>query len=201
MARTRGAKDNKARKKPAAPRPTTRHSSSTGTETKATTVPAVDRPALPPDDFKAAIAAELGVSQGTPGQEGTLPEAGPPSPAPGFDPGTLTIDGLASAWQVPFWAIGRVLQLLRVIGDPEPVFAVGRRRAKDLAKPSYEVYAHYARQYLQLNPDNSVHVAIGVTGLNGVGIIPELVEAIVKARKQALVEAARQTVPPAGAAT
>jgi hypothetical protein len=97
----------------------------------------------------------------------------------------LTIEGLAAAWQVPFWALAWLLRILGVIPDPEPVVAVGKRRAKDLAKPSYAIYEHYTRQYLGLNPDNSVHVAAGVTALDAVGIVPEIVEACIKSRRSA----------------
>jgi len=61
---------------------------------------------------------------------------------------------------------------------------VGRRRARDLARPSYEIYRHLLTDYLKLNPDNQVHAAAAVTALNGIGIVPELTEAIVKARKE-----------------
>jgi hypothetical protein len=185
MARTKGAKDARKRKpavrKP--PKPVTAAPAGT---------PPIQRPDLPADDFHAAIAAELQASSPStegsnqPGQpESATPQVSPQGAAPAFDPATLTLDGLASAWQVPFWALAWALKILRIIPDPEPVIAVGRRRAKDLAKPSYAIYEHYTRQYIGLNPDNTVHVAAGVTALDALGILPEIVEACMKSRRQA----------------
>jgi len=195
MARTKGAKDRQKRK-PAAKlskaKPPTRSVEPSSWQT--------ERPELSADDFNRAIDAEIatGSTPPGPGQDAPAPQAGDtPQPVPVFDPSSLTIEGLAGAWQVPFWALAWTLKILRVIPDPEPVIAVGRRRAKDLAKPSYVIYEHYARKYLGLNPDNGVHVAAGVTALNGVGIVPEIVEACLKSRRQAIraVDPQRGNVP------
>lgn len=180
MARTKGAKDRTKRKpqcRPSRPKPPATPADLATDE----------RPTLPAEDFDRAIAAELGGVQAEPGQESassvsTTGATNEPVQAV-FDPGSLTLEGLASAWQVPFWALAWGLKVLGLIPDPEPVIAVGKRRAKDLAKPSYIVYEHYARHYLGLNPDNGVHVAAGVTALNGVGIVPEIVEACLKSRR------------------
>jgi len=192
MARTKGAKDSKPRKaavKRAKPKPRPQ-------ETAKGVVP-IQRPDLPADDFKAAIAEELaqGNAGTEPGQDISTPQDNSQGPAPAFDPKTLTLDGLASAWQVPFWLLAWMLNVLRVIPDPEPVIAVGRRRAKDLAKPSYAIYEHYTRQYLGLNPENAVHVAAGVTALDAAGIIPEIVEACIKSRRGAVKAAGTQGQP------
>lgn len=190
MARTRGAKDSKPRKKPAPKRPTIKRDPVK-----------IERPALPPDDFHAAIAAELHQAPlPQPGQVAD-PQVGPqgPAPASSFDPAALTLDGLASAWQVPFWALGWALTWLRYLPSPEAVTAVGRRRAKDLAKPSYEIYRHLLSEYLSLNPDNQVHAAGAVTALNGVGIVPDLTEAIVKSRREWIAATQRtQQAPTSG---
>ncbi len=149
------------------------------------------RPPIPPTEFESAIAAELGKADGsspTPGPcaAGTEPAGPPPAQATSFfEPSTLTIEGLEAAFQAPFFVLSRVLAWLKIAPDPEPIRALGKRRAKVLAKPSYAVYEHYARQYLGLHPDNRVHVAIGVTGLNAIGIAPELVEAIEESRRRA----------------
>jgi hypothetical protein len=157
---------------------------------------------LPPDDFRAAIAAEMqscnaGVGSDQPGQQEPAPPQASPQAAPAFDPSTLTTEGLTAAWQVPFWALAWALKILGVIPDPEPVIAVGKRRAKDLAKPSYAIYEHYTRQYLGLNPENSVHVAAGVTALDAVGIVPEIVEACIKSRRSAVRVTAEGQAPSA----
>jgi hypothetical protein len=195
MARTKGAKDAKPRKlavkKPPKPKP------KPVTPSPAAGIPPIQRPDLPADDFKAAIAAELQSSNAgsnSPGQDTAPPQAGP-QPASAFDPTTLTVDGLASAWQVPFWLLGHVLAMFRVIPNAEPVIAVGKRRAKDLAKPSYAIYEHYSREYLGLHPDNAVHVAAGVTALDAIGIVPEIIEACIKSRRQAVAAVGTQGQP------
>jgi hypothetical protein len=163
-----------------------------------------ERPPLPIDDFKAAVAAELQASspsEGGPGPDGSTavsPQTGPAA----FDPGTLTLEGMASAWQLPFWGLGWLLTFLRVLPGPDAVCDVGKKRAKDLARPSYAVYEHFAREYLGLHPRNAIHVSIGITGLNGVGILPELTEAIVKSRRAWIeqlkrAQQASQPAPPA----
>jgi hypothetical protein len=190
MARTKGAKDRATRKKPFHRR-STQHpaAAKTATLTAVTQESPPDRPAIPPNEFTAAIAAELQASQPGPpassphGDDATACES--PGPAASFDPAGLTLDGLAAAWQVPFYALGVGLRWLRVTPDPEPIFAVGRRRAKDLAKPSYPIYEHYMREYLAVNPDDTVGVAAGATALNAIGIVPEIIDAVVKARRKA----------------
>jgi hypothetical protein len=172
-------------------------------------IPAIERPPLPPDDFAAAVAAELGQAPnsglGDSGPDGNASQTIPrqdPAPAPAFDPNALTMEGLTNAWQLPFWALGQALKLFRVISSADPIIAVGKRRAKDLARPSYAIYEHYTRQYLGLHPENEVHVAIGVTGLNASSLLPELVDAIVEDRRRSAAAAAagqgRPPSPPSG---
>lgn len=196
MARTKGAKDKQIRKKPAL---RTRPIPATPARESAVDSAPADRPAIPPDEFHSAIEREL-QRAGTAELPGTSPASTGPAQtatdAPGtppFEPSALTLDGLASAWQCAFYALGQVLLWLHVTPDAEPIYAVGRRRAKDLAKPSYTVYEHYTRTYLGMNPDNEIHVAAAVTVLNGVGIIPDLVDAVVTARRK---EAAKRASPP-----
>jgi hypothetical protein len=202
MARTKGAKDARPRKK-ALPRGTGgRFQKRTPIEASPMETTAVERPPLPNDDFQAAIAAELGHAPNAlpePGPVAETPQVSPQGPAPagGFDPNALTIEGLTGAWQVPFWALGHLLRMLRIIPSADPIIAVGKRRAKDLARPSYTIYEHYTRQYLNLNPENEVHVAAGVTGLNLAAIVPELVEAVLDARRRSAASPAGQGGPPA----
>lgn len=200
MARTKGAKDNKPRKK-SVPRGTggrfQKHTSNTPIAERSE-VASIERPPLPPDDFAAAVAAELGqapiAGPGTANGAAQSPSPQEPSPV-AFDPNALTVEGLTNAWQVPFWALGHLLRILRVIPSADPIIAVGKRRAKDLAKPSYVIYEFYTRQYLGLHPDNQVHVAAGVTGLNATAIVPELVEAVMDARRRSAAAAAGQGGP------
>lgn len=195
MARTKGARDKSIRKKPAAKRPPIKRDPPTETpRPEAQSGPPNERPPLPATDFKAAIAAELHQQTGEPlppgqrsaPQPADVPNAGQAS----FEPGTLTIEGLEAAFQVPFFVLSRVLAWLRIAPDPAPIRELGQKRAKVLAKPAYAIYEHYARAYLGLHPDNGVHVAIGVTGLNAVGISPELVEAIEESRRRAALRVA-----------
>jgi len=204
MARTRGAKDKSRRKQPAAKirTPVRPSGPSHGSELAAGTPPGLaDRPAVPPGEFEAAIAAELGNTE-TIACPGPAPSGVTAQPAPAqFDPGALTLDGLASAWQCAFYALGTALAWLRITPDPEPVYAVGRRRGKELAKPSYVIYEHYTRQYLQLNPENTVHVAAGATGLNAIGILPDLIDAVIGARRKAAAKAAQGQPTPVPGST
>jgi hypothetical protein len=197
MARTKGAKDRGLRKKPAAKRPAIKQDPPSQTlRPEAQSDPAtIDRPPIPVNDFKAAIAAELHQADvSSPGQAETQPsEAANPGQASSFDPSSLTIEGLEAAFQLPFFVLARVLAWLKIAPDPLPIRELGKRKARVLAKPSYAVYEHYARQYLGFHPENGVHVAIGVTGLNTVGISPDLVEAIEESRRRA---AAKAPTPP-----
>lgn len=164
--------------------------------------PPADRPAIPPSEFQQAIAAELGKADDVsrPGPDTSTIDATPPAPA--FDPTALTIDGLTSAWQAAFYLLGGLLAWLRITPDPEPVYAVGRRRAKELARPSYPIYEYFTREYLAMNPDNSLHVAAGATGLNAVGIVPDLIDAVMGARRKATSKTAQgQSTPVPGVTT
>lgn len=154
---------------------------------------APDRPRLDESEFHAAIAAELQAqSTAVPGPDNVdSASCSPPAPAASFDPAALTIDGLANAWRVPFYALARLLAWLRVAPDPEPIEAVGRRHAKTMAKASYPIWDHYARQYVNLHPDQAVNAAIGVTVLDGIGIVPDLLDAIGQSRRRASLAAER----------
>ncbi len=210
MARTKGAKDRTKRKQPAEkapPKTPMRPAAKTSPET----APSIggerspERPAIPPDEFKAAIAAELGKAtnqaQVTPGQDatqGTNRPAETLAPAADFDPAALTIDGLANAWRVPFYALARLLAWLRVAPDPEPIEAVGRRHAKTMAKASFPIWDYYARQYVNVHPDQAVNVSIGVTALDGIGIVPDLIDAIGESRRRAARAVSSTPQPAAG---
>jgi hypothetical protein len=189
MARTRGAKD-KTRRKQLAAKGLLKTPMRPAAQTSPVATPVLggerlpERPAIPPDEFRAAIAAELGKADThvDPGQASAV--QGGPAPV-AFDPGSLTLDGLASAWQLPFYVLALGLAWLRITPDPEPIIAVGRRRAKDLAKPSYAVYEYLLREYLGVHPEHQLYGAAGATALNGIGIVPEIVEAVRQARRKA----------------
>lgn len=222
MARTMGAKDKKRRRKPeprnaqksptpavprrrntapvpTGPQPAVKEESASGPET------------IDPRDFRVGIAAELGeLAAATdgfsadPGQGSNQPASSAPAPeAAGFDPAALTMEGLANAWRLPFYALARLLAWLRIAPDPEPVAAVGRRHAQALAKASYPIWEYYARQYVNVHPDQAVNVSIGVTVLDGIGIVPDLMDAIEESwrrtvRKASKTEASAASSEPAG---
>jgi hypothetical protein len=207
MARTKGAKDNHPRKKPTGKRPpqvNPQRPPASPSDEKTGKVPTpppaavAARPAIPPSDFKAAIAAELAKEQ--PAQPGRVPDAdpssgGPPTAPAGFDPAALTLEGLANAWQLPFYGLAKLLQVLRLAPSPGPIIAVGKSRAPEMAKASYPIYEHYARQYVNVHPDQAVNASIGVTLLDGIGIVPDLIDAVMESRADAARAAAR-TAPP-----
>jgi hypothetical protein len=202
MARTRGAKDNKPRKK-AAPRPQQIRPTSTSQLATPTPEPPSGpvRPALDGSDFKAAIAAELNKASGpaesvpsNPGQGDSSP-SGPVPDSPAIDPSALTLEGLSNALRLPFYALARVLKYFRIAPDPEPIEAVGRRRAKELAKAVNPIWDYYARQYVNQHPDQGVNVALGVTALDAIGIVPDLIDAVVESRARAAKAAAAVVTP------
>jgi hypothetical protein len=208
MARTKGARDAKPRKKAAAkPRkasPAAAKTMELGPTSKLVPPAEIQRPPVPPDDFQAAIAAELNKASLSPGPESTLAadaaftHTDVSAPGPAFDPASLTLDGLASAWGLAYYALGVILAWLRVTPDADAVAAVGRRRGKDLAKPSYVLYEHWTREYLDLNPQNTVHVAGGATILNFVGTVPEIIDAVRLSRKRAAQQPRQPASPAAG---
>ena len=83
--------------------------------------------------------------------------------------------------------------------DPAPIIAVGKDRADVMAQASYPIYEHYARQYVNVHPDQAVNASIGVTALDAIGIIPDLIDAIMVSRADAA-QAAARTAPPQPAA-
>ncbi|MCU0916906.1 MAG: hypothetical protein MUC88_20450 [Planctomycetes bacterium] len=193
MARTKGAKDKTKRKilsqspqRPATKPGLTAPPDRTQVPPAPSQASGPERLAIPPDDFKAAIAAELRRAESSetskPGQGSS--DSSPPAPGSAFDPAGLTLDGLANAWRLPFYVLARLLQWLQVAPDPEPIAAVGRRRAKELAKASYPIWDYYARQYVNVHPDQGVNVALGVTALDAIGIVPDLIDAIEESRRR-----------------
>jgi hypothetical protein len=213
VARKKGAKDKKPRKIPVTRSRPAHGSGQTTPPVRREASPAPqtlsgpERPAIPPDDFQAAIAAELkqaspsSVEQAgreAPADVGTRTSA--PSAPPEFDPSALTEEGLANAWRLPFYGLARLLCLLRIAPEPEPIEAVGRRHAKTMAKASYPIWDYYARQYLNLHPDQTVNVAIGVTALDGIGIIPDLIDAIGESRRRFAARVTTAASTPATAA-
>lgn len=203
MARTKGARD-KAKRKAKAPVKTTMRPAAATAPVATPTIGGErppERPAIAPDDFKAAIAAELGKASELPGPDNVgSASCSPPVPAASFDPAALTLEGLANAWRLPFYGLARLLAWLRIAPDQEPIEAVGRKHARVMAKASMPIWEHYSRKYLDVHPDQAVNVSIGVTALDGIGIVPDLIDAIGQSRRRAARNAAA-VQPPASAPT
>ena len=92
------------------------------------------------------------------------------------------------AWEgvcrVPFRTLGLCLRALGVIEDQGQA-AIGnlaKKRAADLARPSYVIFEHYAKHYTAINPDDPISLAIVATGLVAADIAEELTEIIVVSR-------------------
>ncbi|NLZ06659.1 MAG: hypothetical protein GXY19_15950 [Phycisphaerae bacterium] len=202
MARTKGAKDKRPRKKPAlsmTPNAIRKRAARAQAEasTKAETPapkptdrkPDVDRVA----EFNAAIDAELSQRVGTlssaPADRpaDTSDRVGPSieQPAgPVGDEALLTRQAWEGVCRVPFRTLGLCLRALGVIEDQGQA-AIGnlaKKRAPDLARPSYVIFEHYAKQYTAMNPDDPISLAIVATGLVAADIAEELTEIIVVSR-------------------
>jgi hypothetical protein len=167
----------------------------------------IQRPAIPPDEFQAAIAAELNKTFSLSSGPGAVPYSEgsadthtvSSSPGPTFDPAALTLDAMAAALHLPFYILAWVLQLFRVAPDPGPILAVGAKHAPTLAKAVYPIYDHYARQYIGEHPDQVVNVSIHVAILDAVGIVPDMIDAVNESRAKAAARQQQQAGPPPGA--
>lgn len=200
MARTKGAKDKRPRKKPAlsmtpnAIRKRKAREAQQATEASGkpeTPAPKpTDRKAEPRsvEEFNAAIDAELKqTSDSFPSQDPPADGADRVGTSQQAPAGPLEDEALLtrSAWEgvcrVPFRTLGLVLCTLGVI-DKDGQTAIGnlaKKRAPDLARPSYVIFDHYARRYASMNPDDPVSLAIVATGLVAADIAEELAEIIV----------------------
>lgn len=118
-----------------------------------------------------------------PSTAGTEPGCAPALP-PSTDP-PLTREAWEGVLRVPF-------RLLAQLGQAPAVAQIGVQRCKDLAKPSYVIFEHYARQYAAMNPDNPLSLAWAATGLVladiGADVLVELARA--RAARRAAAEAA-----------
>jgi hypothetical protein len=203
MARTKGAKDKRPRR-PArtAVKKTTRTVATQKTPDVTQKAARKNHSATPPartdptpaaavnsvDEFNAAITAELSgralpCDQAKPADVGGSTETPPAGLA--NQEALLTREAWEGVCRVPFRTLGLILAWLRIVPDPQPIAAVGTRRAKDLARPSYVIFDHYAKRYMDLNPDDPVSLAIAATGLVAADIAEELTEVIVIQRQLA----------------
>ncbi len=177
MARTKGAIDKRPRKRSNTPK----RSSSQGPTLVATgnsgksPAPEAPLPGVNPE-FLNAIDSALGGSdkpQVSPGCEGSHE---PSTPAV-LEEAPLTREAWEGVLRVPFRVLALAVQAPGVAD-------VGEKRAKDLARPSYRIFEHYAREYLAMNPDDPLSLAWAATGLVLADIAADVGVEIMRARAE-----------------
>lgn len=108
------------------------------------------------------------------------------------------MDALASALQAPFYALAWLLAVLGIAPDPAPIVAVGQRRAPEFAKATYPIYEYLAAKYIGAHPDQVVNASLHIVVLDGIGLAPDLAEAIQESRRRAAVAAHNGAIPQTG---
>ena len=180
MPRTQGAIDKHPRKrstslpkrkKPAAP---------IALKAPAAPAPAADCNSRPAPEFFDAIDAALAQQGQKPqadagGQAATVGTTPACPPAPLSPEPPLTREAWEGVLRVPF-------RLLSAATAAPGVAEIGVKRAKDLARPSYLIFEHYARDYLAMNPDDPLSLAWVATGLVLADIGADVAVEISKAR-------------------
>jgi len=166
------------------------------------------------DEFNAAIDAALSskgaAALGSPA-EGQAAEASdrvgsvqeqPPGPI--ADEVLLTRQAWEGVCRVPFRTLAWILRASGTIEDQGQA-AIGKQataRAPDLARPSYVIFEHYAKEYARLNPDDPISLALVATGLVAADIAEEIMEIILVSRgiaKRQRMESGRAPSPSDGA--
>ena len=99
----------------------------------------------------------------------------------------LTREAWEGVCRVPFRTLALLLGMFGIVPDvgQKAIAAVGKKRAPDIARPSYAIFEHYARKYAEMNPDDPVSLAWAATGLVASDIAEELAEVIVVSRRLA----------------
>ncbi len=105
---------------------------------------------------------------------GTMP-TGTPAPASSDVDPLLTKEAWEGVLRVPFKMLAEAVQA-------PGVAEIGRKRARDLAKPSYVIFEHYAKEYLAMSPDNPLSFAWVATALVGIDIAGDVGMEIARAR-------------------
>jgi len=207
MARTPGAKDKKPRRKPAlsmtpnAIRKRKKREAEKRTEISRTP----DKPAPKPpsdrkvettsvDEFNAAIDAALSgksVASSSVAAEGQAADGadrvgavGEQPPGPIADEVLLTRQAWEGVCRVPFRTLAWILRASGTI-EEQGQAAIGKlatARAPDLARPSYVIFEHYAKEYARMNPDDPISLALVATGLVAADIAEEITEIVLVSR-------------------
>jgi len=144
-------------------------------------------------EFNAAIDAELSQRVGTPfstpadrpvDEADRVGSSNEQPAGPAGEEALLTRQAWEGVCRVPFRTLALCLRVLGIIEDQGQA-AIGKlavKRAPDLARPSYVIFEHYAREYARMNPDDPISLAIVATGLVAADIAEELTEIIVVSR-------------------
>jgi hypothetical protein len=162
MPRTHGAIDKRPRKRSTGSRPKNKPAAQI-----AAGLPAGDPPAAAPSpEFFQQIEAAMG----GPEKQRTLDEPGSQAPAavtdgcgpapvsPAQEEPPLTKEAWEGLLKMPFRLVGKIMR-------SPGIGIVGIKRAKDLARPSYPIFEHYAREYMALDPGNGLSLAYVATML------------------------------------
>lgn len=210
MARTKGAKDRKPRKKAALSMTPNaiRKRQAYARDRDQATVERIGKPSAGTDvgrtdrkpeansveEFNAAIDAELKQRVGSPDSAAAdnrpvdvadrVGSSNEQPAGPVADEALLTRQAWEGVCRVPFRTLGLCLRAVGIIEDQgqTAIAKLAVKRAPDLARPSYVIFEHYAREYARMNPDDPVNLAIVATGLVAADIAEELTEIIVVSR-------------------
>jgi len=202
MARTPGAKDKRPRKprsRKAKPKSATKGGAKAGPQRAAATPAdinaatrcAIDDVSASVDEFTRAIEAELR-PQGIVSMPSGSGQASESAAQSADDDALLSRQAWCGVCRVPFRVLGRVLVSTGVISQADGIIAVGDKRAPDLARPSYVLFLHYAKEYARLNPDDPISLAWVATGLVGADIAEEIAAAILADRARGKDASARE---------
>ena len=158
MARTKGARDKQPRKRIDRDRSGRFLKSSVSGQTEppaAQQTPDVQAVETPSPEFDRAVAGVLGQDL-PPG--GTIPQGMPSGATTTSPPAASDTDVVLGidAWEAIIEAPFRSLAIFTGI---EAFAALGRARAKMLARPSYPLYRHYVTEWITENPDDPLFVA------------------------------------------
>ncbi len=189
MPRTKGAVDKRPRRRQTVSRPKS-HAPATP--------PSGDNKAglstAPSPEFFKEIDAAMGGShdpQVEPAVQGptagTMPTCTAAPVCDEIDP-LLTKEAWEGVLRVPF-------RMLAIAVQAPAVADIGNKRAKELAKPSYLIFEHYAKEYLSLNPDNPLSFAWAATALVLADISADVAVEVAKARADRRSRQLAGTVP------
>jgi hypothetical protein len=173
MARTKGAVDKRPRKRSTV----TKRKPKTPAAIAAAESPAVNLPDGPlpgvNPEFLRGIDAALNEPQVSGGPATPAPSA--QAPTLSAEEAPLTRDAWEGVLRVPF-------RIIALATQAPGVADVGTKRAKDLARPSYLIFEHYAKQYMAMNPDDPLSLAWAATGLVLADIAADVGVEIMQAR-------------------